>query len=147
MVEIRQRARHIFQKDNCGFRLPDDPSDIGPEIAGVGVSLALPRVGEGLAREARSHAIHDTTPSSPIEGAEVAPDGSPVKEAVTHPGEEDGLAERVEFDETDGSRFRDRPLDPETEPLNARAEGKDIHRPHPSSTISQRICPQSRWAS
>jgi hypothetical protein len=119
MVEIRQRSRHIFQNDNCGFRLADDASDIGPEVAGVGVSFPLPGGREGLAREARSHAIHDTAPRASVEGAEVAPDRSPVKESVRHPGEEDVLAERVELGATDRSGFWDRLLDPEVEPADS----------------------------
>src|SRR3990167_9007755 len=31
MVEVRQRSRHIFQKDNCRFGLSDDPANVGPD--------------------------------------------------------------------------------------------------------------------
>ena len=82
MVEIRQRARHIFQNDNCGFGLSDDASDIRPEVAGVGITLALASVGKGLAREARSHAIHEATPESPVESAEIRPDRGTIHPSV-----------------------------------------------------------------
>jgi len=82
MVEIRQASRHIFQNDNCGFGLGDDASDVGPEIPGVGVAFSLAGVGKGLAREARSHAIHDATPGSPVEGAEVRPEGGTIQPSV-----------------------------------------------------------------
>jgi len=82
MVEIRQASRHIFQNDNCGFGLGDDSPDLGPEVPGVGLALALSSGGEGLAREARSHAIHDATPGSPVEGAEVRPDGGTIQPSV-----------------------------------------------------------------
>ena len=82
MVEIRQASRHIFQNDNCGFGLADDPSNVGPEIPGVSLSFALSGGGEGLAREARSHAIHDPTPGVSVEGAEVGPEGGMIQPSV-----------------------------------------------------------------
>jgi len=82
MVEIRQRSRHIFQNDNCGFGLGDDASDIRPEVSGVGIALSLPSSGERLAREARRYAIHDATPGSPVEGAEVRPDWGTIQPSV-----------------------------------------------------------------
>jgi len=75
MVEIRQASRHVFQNDNCGFGLADNALDIGPEVPNIGGPFSFPGGGEGLAREARSKAIHDATPGSPVEGAEVRPDG------------------------------------------------------------------------
>ena len=82
MVEVRQRAGHIFQKDDCRFGLADDASDIGPEVAGVGVASSLTSDGEGLAGEARSDAIHDATPLSSVEAAEVRPDGGTIQPSV-----------------------------------------------------------------
>ena len=123
MVEIRQASKHIFQNDNCGFGLGDDASDIRPEVADVGLPFPLPGSGEGLAREARSHAIHEATPGAPVEGAEVAPEGSAVKDSVRHPGEEDVLAEPVDLDVADCPRRREGELEATVKPSDARAKG------------------------
>ncbi len=42
-------ARNLLSKDRCRTALGDEASKLGPEMAGVGFALALPRLADGLA--------------------------------------------------------------------------------------------------
>ena len=128
MEEVRQRARHIFQKDNCWPALSDDAEGVGDEVAGVGVAPALPGDGEGLARRAASHAIHDASKPSGVESGEVAEDGSAVKESVTHSGAKDRLTERLALDVGDDARRRDGEREARLKTRHSGTQRENIHR-------------------
>ena len=123
MVEIRQRSRHILQKDNCGFGLGDDASDIGPEVAGVAVAAPLAGDGEGLAGEPSADKINSASPRASVEGAGVGPDRGTIQPSVLHSPNEHVLAERVRLAVGDGAVGRpEGEGEPEVEPADPRAE-------------------------
>lgn len=69
MKEVRQRARHIFQKDNCGLTLSNDAEGVGEEVAGVVLAAALAGDGKSLAGRAAKDEIHAATPRSSVQGS------------------------------------------------------------------------------
>lgn len=154
MEEIRQRSRHIFQKDNWRFTLADDAKGIGDEVAGIRVSAALAGVRKRLAGRAAVDEIHRATKSSCVKGPEIAEDGSAVKDSIRHPSQEHVLAERVNLAVRDGAVARDDPLEAESDPFEAGAERERIHGAHrgdssrscvPSHTVpNSTTCPPVR---
>jgi len=113
MEEVRQRSGHILQKDNCRLGLDHDPSNVRPEVALVLLTPALAGGAEGLAREPRSHAIHDATPCDAVEAGEVPPEGSAIQDSIRHPGEKDILREPLNLDVADRPVRRDGELEAE----------------------------------
>src|SRR3990167_9283253 len=103
MEEVRQRSRHIFQKDNWGFGLGDDPSHVGPEVAGIVGPKPLAGDGEGLAREASVDKIDSASPRPSVEGAEVRPDRGTIQPSVLSTPNEHVLAERIRLALGDGT--------------------------------------------
>src|SRR3990167_4234385 len=103
MVEIRQRSRHILQKDNCGFGLGNDAPDAGPEVAGVAVAAPLAGDGEGLTGEPSADKIDSASPRASVEGAEVRPDRGTIQPSVLSAPNEHVLAERIRLALGDGT--------------------------------------------
>jgi hypothetical protein len=86
---------------------PDPPLICGPE--------PKPGARRGLTREARSDDIHEATPRSASEGANVVPDRSARQERRFHPGHDDGRSEGVPLDVTHRSVVGDREGEAELE--------------------------------
>ena|SRR3990167_4438553 len=132
MVEVRQRSRHIFQKDNCRFGLSDDPSNVGPEVTGVGGSESLASDGKSLAGEASVDKIDAASPRASVEGAEVGPDRGTIQPSVLSTPNEHVLAERVCLAVGEGAVGRPKgEVEPEVDPPDPRAEREAIHRSAP----------------
>src|SRR3990167_7717192 len=132
MVEIRQRSRHILQKDNCGFGLGDDSPDVGPEVAGVVSTAPLAGDGEGVAGEPSADKINSASPRASVEGAEVRPDRGTIQPSVLHSPNEHVLAERVRLAVGGGVIGRPKgEAESEVEPADPRAEREAIHRSAP----------------
>jgi hypothetical protein len=91
-------AEHVFEEDPAGSALADDAGDVGPQMARVGLALALARRGEWLARISRREDVDAATPGPAVECADVAPDRGVMERAVPHPRREDALRECVPLD-------------------------------------------------
>jgi len=102
-----RQARHVLQEDgSSGFRVANDPEDGGPEPSRIVGLSALPRGRPGLAREARSDEIHDSTPASSVEGSQVRPDRARIQPSVTHARRQDGGRKGFDLHVTYGADSR-----------------------------------------
>lgn len=91
-------AGDVFEEGPFGSDLIDDPSHIGPEVAGVSLAKARAREREWLARITGSDDMNAAAPRSAVEGFEIVPDGSRSQGRVCHPCHEDGRGETVSLD-------------------------------------------------
>jgi len=67
-------AGDVLEKNESCLGLSADSGDVGPEVAWVVGAGSAAGDGEGLARVARSDAIHHSTPRPTVKGCEVIPD-------------------------------------------------------------------------
>ncbi len=114
----------ILEEDPSRGDFPDDAGDIRPEVALVVGPLSLPGGAERLARIAREHAIHGSTPCAPVEGGEVSPDRGGAEDPGALGADEGGLRVRLPFDEAGGVKARLGKHEPEVEPAGPGAEGE-----------------------
>lgn len=82
-------------------------------------SGSFTRDAERLARITTMNHVNKTTPRSHVEPGDISPYGSPIKDSIRHPGEEDVLAVRVLFDPADCAVLRDGELDSEVKPADS----------------------------
>ena len=90
----------IFEEDDRGIALPDDASDVRPEVARIRFTEAAAGDRERLARVACSEDIHETAPWSAVEGCKVVPDRRRIQGFVFHPRHESGCCEGFPLDVT-----------------------------------------------
>jgi hypothetical protein len=83
-------SSNIFENDEFGRYLLNNPFDMRPEMALIVLTTALSCGAERLAGVARSDAIHNSTPRSAVEGGNVVPDRSFTQGRVSHPRHESG---------------------------------------------------------
>lgn len=112
----------IFEKDERGLDLADNPSDVGPEVARVLRASAFACDGERLARIARSDDVHRAAPRAAVEGGNVVPDRRRIQGRVFHPRHEDGRGVGVPLDVTHNAISGECDVQPEIEPAGAGAE-------------------------
>jgi len=93
-------AGDVFKEGPFGPDFPDDACNVGPEVAGVLVALAVAREGEGLAGITGSDDMNAAAPRSAVEGLEIVPDRSRSQGRVCHPCHENGRRETVSLDMT-----------------------------------------------
>lgn len=93
----------VLEEDDRGLDLSDDADEVRPERPLVLMPSLISGDRVGLAREARSNEIHDTTPRSAIEGREIVPDRRLIQRLVFHPCHEDGRGESVPLAKAHGS--------------------------------------------
>ncbi len=118
-------AWDVLEEAELGLALRDDALDVGPDPPLVLDPALLTGCGEGLAREARNDAIHDSTPRSSIEGAEVGPDRSLRKGPVLHARRQNRCGIRLDLDVADrASSSSEGKVQTEVEPSVSRAEGE-----------------------
>lgn len=80
----------VLQHDVAGSNLANDAGNLSPEPSVVVDAASGSCRGPRLAGEARSDAIHDATPASAVEGANIVPDRSWLQGLFFHPCHEDG---------------------------------------------------------
>lgn len=83
-VSQTEMSPDVFEEDPFRLALGDDPGDVRPEVPLVLLSRASSRHAEGLARVARKDAIHDSTPSSAVEGGKIRPQRRRSHETLFH---------------------------------------------------------------
>lgn len=64
----------VFEEDPFRAAFSDDAGDLGPEVAGITLALALSRSGKRLAWVSGKHGVTDAAPRSAVEGSHVVPD-------------------------------------------------------------------------
>ena len=67
-------ARNVFEKDPFGGAFPDDPGDLGPEMAGIVGAAALSGGAEGLAGVTGDNDVEGPAKGPGIETAQIIPD-------------------------------------------------------------------------
>ena len=90
----------VLQENKSGLDFPDDPGDMGPEMARVAGAEASSGNRERLARIARKDDVHRATPRAAVECSNVVPDRRRIQGRVFHPGHEDGRGIGVPLDIT-----------------------------------------------
>jgi hypothetical protein len=121
---VRRSAREVpgdvLEEAPLGLALADDVvSDVGPEVPGIGRSETLAEAGERLARIAAVNDVNASSPAPAVEGCEVSPDWSAVKESVRHPGAEDVAAGPLDLDVADRPVRRDCEGEPKVDTSDA----------------------------
>ncbi len=116
-----QMMGDIFEEDEGRLDLADDAGDMGPEVARIIRTPALPRDGERLARIARSDDVHRAAPKAAIKGSNVVPDNSLIQGRVFHPRHESGCGEGFPFDMAHSTISGDGNCESEVESSGARA--------------------------
>ena len=118
-------AGDVFEEDDAGPDLSDNPSDICPYPALiVGVST-LAGGGEGLTRRAPSEDIHAATPRLAVEGGHVSPDRSRSHGARLHLRDQVCGGEGFPFDHTDRASASESSGEAQFEPSVAGEQAED----------------------
>ena len=92
-------AGDVFEEDPFGGALPDNPGDVGPEVAGVLGACALACGTEGLAGIAGQHRVEGAAEAAGVEAAQIVPDRRRGEIPRALGGDEDGAGPLVPFDE------------------------------------------------
>lgn len=98
-------AFDVFEEAPFGVKLADNPPNVGPEMAGIVLSLAPAGEAEGLAWISGSEDMNLSTPRRTVEGGNVIPDRSLIQGLVFHPCHESGRSEGFPLDVTNSSVF------------------------------------------
>ena len=120
-----EEAGDVFQYDDPRADFSDQPLNVGPQVARIVCAMTLTGDAERLAREARRDAIHDATPRSAVEGADVGPHRSRRKGTVRHRRHQTRNSERFSFHETDDASCGNGQFEAEVESAAAATEAKD----------------------
>jgi hypothetical protein len=118
--------RHVFAEDTTRPALCDDPDDMVEQPAAVVFAEPFSGNAVGLARVAANDAIHDSTPRSSIEGSNVRPDRSRMKESLLHARHQSGGSRCFPLQVTDCHRSGFCKHNPEVEPSDAGTDGEDV---------------------
>ena len=96
----------VFEEDPFGLAFPDDPGDLGPEVARVVGTTALSCGAEGLAGISGEDDIEGTAERAGIEGSQVIPDRGQGEVACTLGRDEDASRICLPFDKCPGVKGR-----------------------------------------
>lgn len=123
---VSNKPGDVLEKHPARSNLPNDSRDVGPEPPLVCEPELLSGAGEGLAREASSDAIHDSTPRAAVESKHVSPDGSGLKDPFFHARHQDLSGRVLPLHEADRASARNRQGHAEVEPADSGAERQDV---------------------
>ena len=96
---------NIFKEKPCRSTLVDNAGNVGPQMSLIVGSALPPGLGEWLTGVTANDAIHSATPRASVKGREVRPDRGTIQPSVVHAPQKDLLAERGDFDISDGLRL------------------------------------------
>jgi hypothetical protein len=116
----------IFEKDDGRIAFADNPGDMGPEMAWIGLAKSATRDRERLARVARSEDIHEAAPWSAVEGGKVVPDRCRIQSLVFHPRHERGRCVGFPLDVTHSPVSGTSDMEAEVETPGTSAQGKSV---------------------
>jgi hypothetical protein len=110
----------VFEEAAGSARLPNDSENVRPKPAFVGGAALFSGDAEGLTREARSDAIHDSSKSPCVEASQiVAIDRARIQASLRHPLRQDAGSVRLPLDMTDGASAWFGKSDSKPEPSDA----------------------------
>jgi len=92
----------VFEKDPFGAAFPDDPGNLGPEVAWIIGTAALSSRAEGLAGISGEDGIEGTAEASGVEAAQIIPDWCGGEIPCGLGCNEDGAGPVLPFDEGAG---------------------------------------------
>ena len=92
----------VLEKDPFRAAFPDDPGDVGPEVAGIVGATALACRAEGLTGISSQHRVEGAAEGAGIEAAQVGPDRGRGEVPRALGGNEDGRWPVLPFDEGAG---------------------------------------------
>ena len=95
-------AGDVFEKDPFGGAFPDDPGDLGPEVAGIIGATTLSGGAEGLAGISGEDDVEGATEGPGIEAAQIIPDWRRGEITSALGGDEDASGICLPFDESAG---------------------------------------------
>lgn len=93
-----QMAGDVLEEAPFGRNLPNDPGDLGPEVPGVFLALAVPCQAERLAGITGRDEMNAAAPRAAVEGSQIVPDRSRSQGLVRHPRHESGRGETDSLD-------------------------------------------------
>ena len=92
----------VFEKDPFGGTFPDNPGDLGPEVAGIVCPATLTGGAEGLTGISGEDDVEGPAEGPGIEGAQIIPDGCRGEISGALGGDEDGSGPVLPFDKGAG---------------------------------------------
>jgi hypothetical protein len=138
---VLEKSGDVLDEYERGLALANDPDELRPERALVGVPFALARARVRLAGDARHDEIHASTPRASVEGGEIIPERRAIQGRVLHPRHKDSRCVGVPLNITSGAVFQSEAMkssgDAEVESADPRAEGEGTY----SHDITQ--CPSA----
>jgi hypothetical protein len=127
----------VFEEDELRLDLPNDSSDVRPQMTRISRSKLLPGNREGLAGISRSDDIHDSTPRLAVEGLNVVPDWGIIKEAVQHSCPKNCDGRGFSLDVAGDPQIRACQLESKLKPCNPGTEAKAVHSDGDTSHTNQ----------
>lgn len=122
---MANKPRDILKENGLRPALIDDSGDVAPDPSFVVGSFSLSGAGEGLTGEAANDEIHSAAPRSSIEGGEVRPDRSLVKDSISHTRRQDRGGRDFPLHVADRASARHGESESEVEHSDASAERQD----------------------
>ena len=119
-------TRDVFEKDPFGGTFPDDPGDLGPEMAGIVGTTAFASGAEGLAGISGEDDIEGPAEGPSIEAAEVVPDWRGCEVSCALGGDEDASGPILPFDKYPGVKPGFCQHDAQIQASAACAEGQSV---------------------
>lgn len=121
-------AGDVFEETPLGPGFPHDTGDLGPEVAGIVLALAVPCKRERLARITGRDDMNAAAPRSAVEGSQIVPDRSRRQGRIRHPGHEHRRGKGVPLDETHSSVSGFGEVKAEIEASDAGAKAEAVKR-------------------
>jgi hypothetical protein len=116
----------VFEKDPLWDTFPDDPGDLGPEMAGIIGTATLTGGAEGLAGISGEDDVEGTAEGAGIETAQVVPDRRWGEIPGALGGDEDGAGVSLPLDEGTGVKAGFSQHDAQIQATAACAEGQSV---------------------
>ncbi|MCL9999224.1 MAG: hypothetical protein NBV68_07570 [Erythrobacter sp.] len=118
----------VLGEDDAGAHLADDPLDLGPQVAGIGLAPALSGEAEGLAGITGREDMNAIAPRAAVEGSQIVPYRRAIQPRVFHPCHESGRSMGFPLDETCSAISGLGDGEPEFEPAISGAQGKAVEQ-------------------
>ena len=96
-------AFDVLEKHRPGPDFADDPCDLGPQVARIGLAPALAGQAERLARISGREDMNAAAPWLAVKGSEIVPDRCLIQRLVCHPRHESGRSVHFPLDVTDSA--------------------------------------------
>lgn len=122
----REHPADVFEEEEPGSRLDEDPARVGPQVALVVFAEALAGEGMRLARDAANDSIHEATPWAAVEGGDIAPQRRWSHKTLLHRADQLAGGEGFPLHETDVASACDCQLNTEVETSSTGAEADDV---------------------